>query len=610
MSWVDDNQCHLTAALARVRAALTSNEPEPESNEKTSFALDVLVDAFELSPFERDVLLLCAGLELDSSFAALCPSGLNFSFALASLPSPHWSALTPNAPLRRWRLIELGAGPLTTCALRIDERILHYLAGINELDERLRGIAEGVSAADDESTAADEIVRVWSSRAAIVQLHGRDAGSRRTAAGAACARLGLGLLALSPQALPANGPDLDALMRLLDRELYLTNAALLIECDGVERIDGIRYVVEHLRAPVVIASRERRRITSRPSIAIELPRPTPAEQRRRCLEILGDAGAALDGQLDALIANFALSPRALSAVAQNACDDSPEALAMRLWDACREQSRGAMDDLAQRIDARAEWDDLVLPDAASATLCEIASQVRHRGVVYDRWGFANRQWRGSGVSALFAGGSGTGKTLAAEVLARELRLDLYRIDLSQVVNKYVGETEKNLCRLFDAAEDSGAILLFDEADALFGKRTEVRDSHDRFANIEVSYLLQRMESYRGLAVLTTNLRQALDSSFVRRLRFIVEFPFPDAGQRTKIWRRIFPDELPREGVDAGKLARLTITGGNIRNIALNAAFLAAAAGTPLRMTHLLDASRREYAKLDRSLTDAEVTGWV
>jgi SpoVK/Ycf46/Vps4 family AAA+-type ATPase len=200
--------------------------------------------------------------------------------------------------------------------------------------------------------------------------------------------------------------------------------------------------------------------------------------------------------------------------------------------------------------------------------------------------------------------------MAAEVLARELELDLYRIDLSQVVNKYIGETEKNLRRVFDAADASGAILLFDEADTLFGKRSEVRDSHDRYANIEVGYLLQRMESYRGLAILTTNLKSVLDPSFLRRIRFAVQFPFPDVTQRAEIWRRVFPPQTPLQALDCTRLARLAVTGGNIRAIAMNAAFLAADAGEPVGMTHLLRAAQGECTKLERPLGVSEVAGWV
>jgi SpoVK/Ycf46/Vps4 family AAA+-type ATPase len=244
------------------------------------------------------------------------------------------------------------------------------------------------------------------------------------------------------------------------------------------------------------------------------------------------------------------------------------------------------------------------------TLRQIAIHVRQRAKVYQTWGFAGKGSRGLGISAMFAGPSGTGKTMAAEVLANDLRLDLYRIDLSQVVSKYIGETEKNLRRVFDAADLGAAILLFDEADALFGKRSEVRDSHDRYANIEVSYLLQRMEAYRGLAILTTNRKSALDQAFLRRIRFVVEFPFPEPAERAEIWRRIFPAATPVEGVRVDRLARLNAAGGHIRNIAVGAAFLAAEAGEPVRMSHLLSAARSEFAKLERPLTDAEVAGWV
>jgi len=269
-----------------------------------------------------------------------------------------------------------------------------------------------------------------------------------------------------------------------------------------------------------------------------------------------------------------------------------------------------LDNLAQRIESDARWDDMVLPEEQRRLLQEIVMHVRRRVTVYETWGFGSRGTRGLGLSVLFAGPSGTGKTSAAEVLAHELQLDLYRIDLSATVSKYIGETEKNLRLIFDAAEEGGAILLFDEADALFGKRSEVKDSRDRYANIEVSYLLQRMEAYRGLAILTTNFKSALDTAFLRRIRFIVQFPFPDAAQRAEIWRRSFPPHTPTENLDMEKLARLHITGGNIRNIALNAAFLAADAQEPIRMEHLLRAARAEYAKLEKSPTESEFGGWL
>jgi SpoVK/Ycf46/Vps4 family AAA+-type ATPase len=252
----------------------------------------------------------------------------------------------------------------------------------------------------------------------------------------------------------------------------------------------------------------------------------------------------------------------------------------------------------------------VLPEASITSLRTIAAQVRQRAKVYREWGFAENGDRGLGIAALFSGGSGTGKTLAAEVLANELQLDLFRVDLAALVSKFIGETEKNLAKVFDAAEVSGAILLFDEADALFGKRSEVRDSHDRYANLEVSYLLQRIETYRGLAILTTNLKQSIDTAFQRRIRFVVHFPFPDVEARSAIWQRIFPVRTPTLALDVSKLARLSLSGGHIRNLALNAAFLAADEGDVVSMRHLHSAAETEFAKLEKPLPRNEVGDWI
>ncbi len=318
---------------------------------------------------------------------------------------------------------------------------------------------------------------------------------------------------------------------------------------------------------------------------------------------------ALAPALDALASQYRLGARRIAEIAGCAGGNDPEQDIAALHHACRGEA-AAMPGLAQRIDARASWDDLVLPEAQRLALQQIGVHARHRLTVHHDWGFAGKSARGLGIATLFWGDSGTGKTLAAEVLANELGLALYRIDLSAVVSKYIGETEKNLRKVFDAAEDAGAILLFDEADALFGKRSEVKDSHDRYANIEVSYLLQRMESYSGLAILTTNHKASLDSAFQRRLRFVVHFPFPDQAQREGIWRAVFPADAPLDGIDYAKLARLNVTGGTIRNIALSAAYLAADAGTPLGMSQLLHGAHLEAAKRDKPYSDAETRGWV
>lgn len=312
---------------------------------------------------------------------------------------------------------------------------------------------------------------------------------------------------------------------------------------------------------------------------------------------LNDSTSALPTQL---ASQFNLSAVAISAIAQRSAASSET-----LWSNCLIHTRPQLDTLAQRIDTKATWTDLILPAEATNLLKQIADQVRQRHQVYEEWGFHRKLNRGMGINALFAGESGTGKTMAAEVIANDLKLNLYRIDLSAVVSKYIGETEKNLRRLFDAAEDGGAILLFDEADALFGKRSEVKDSHDRYANIEINYLLQRMEAYRGLAILATNMKNALDTAFLRRLRFIVNFPFPSLRERIRLWQQAFPPETPTTGLDCDRLATLNLTGGNIHTVAINAAFLAAQAGTPVTMPLVLAAARTEYRKLDRPINELD-----
>jgi AAA+ superfamily predicted ATPase len=594
-------------------------------------ALDLLVERLGLSPFERDVLLLCAGLELDSGFAAVCAAAQgdpakaypSFSLALAALPEPHWSALGPGRPLRFWRLIEVGGTSLTASPLRIDERILHYLAGVEHPDERLAGLVRPLEAGGDlvpsQAEVARRAARVLAEAAdrgplpAIV-LSGIDPAAQREVAAATAAELGLRVSVLPASAVPAAPAELDGLLRLWEREAVLGGGALLLDAWDLDGADTARdaalgRLIDDLRGVLFIATRERRRARSRPLATFDVPGPTAAEQRMLWQMTLGpEVAAGLDGRLDEVVSQFQLGSASIrSAGAQAAAAEDP---GRDLWDACRAQSRPRLDDLAQRIEPRAEWDDLVLPEHQKQTLREMVVHVRRRRQVYDDWGFAARNSRGLGISALFAGPSGTGKTLAAEVLAGVLRLDLYRIDLATVVSKYIGETEKNLRRIFDAAEEGGAILLFDEADALFGQRSEVKDSHDRYANIEVSYLLQRMESYRGLAILTTNLKDSIDQAFLRRLRFIVQFPFPDVAERAEIWRRAFPEQTPTEGLDPAKLARLSVTGGNIRNITLAAAFLAADDGGPVRMGHLLRAARGELAKLERPLSESEIRGWI
>jgi SpoVK/Ycf46/Vps4 family AAA+-type ATPase len=287
---------------------------------------------------------------------------------------------------------------------------------------------------------------------------------------------------------------------------------------------------------------------------------------------------------------------------------SPAPTLHDLFAAARSLSSRDLTALAHRIEPNYTWVDIVLPEDTLAQLREVCQRVAHHQRVLGEWGFGKKISLGKGVNALFAGPSGTGKTMAAEIIANELRLDVYKIDLSAVVSKYIGETEKNVERIFTAAENANAILFFDEADALFGKRSEVRDSHDRYANVEISYLLQKMEEYEGIAILATNLRQNLDESFVQRLTFTVHFPAPDEASRRRIWAKIWPVETPRDAdLDLDFLARqFKLSGGNIKNIALAAAYLAAEDDSTVTMAHIVRATRRKYQKLGKPLTETEL----
>ncbi|MFB2769546.1 ATP-binding protein [Pelatocladus sp. BLCC-F211] len=648
-SWDEANLHYLSAAVDMVRSRLeryTSpypNQEELEAQQKahqqaleSPSALEQLCKLFGLSSFERDILLLCVAMEFRGDFAGLCAvaqgdaqrSYPTFSLALAVLSNPHWQAIAPHAPLRHWRLIEIGSGQaLTLSPLKIDERILHYLLGTAYLDERLASMVEPLAVAEDlvpsHQILAEQIAAVWTQTSTtamlpVVQLCGAESASKKAIAARVCEMLDLSLSVMPMQVLPSTIGDLDTFIRLWHREAILSKTALLVDCEQMDadiaRTSAIARLLQSTNSFFLIASRERLRVGQHPVVSFEVGKPNFHEQNQIWQQILVQVAPELNGQVKRLVSQFNLSPATIRAACAEAAGHlylgHKQDLGNILWDACRMQAHPRLDELAQHIPPAADWEDLVLPEPQREILREIAAHVRQRVTVYETWGFAAKNSRGLGISALFAGASGTGKTLAAEVLAQELRLDLYRIDLSSVVSKYIGETEKNLRRVFDAAEDGGAILLFDEADALFGKRSEVKDSRDRYANIEVSYLLQRMESYPGLAILTTNLKSAIDTAFLRRIRFVVQFPFPDATQREEIWRRIFPTNTPTEALDYTNLARLNVAGGNIRNIALNAAFLAADAGEAVQMKHLLRAAQTEYGKLEKSLTEAEVGGWV
>jgi len=610
----------------------------------TPIALDVLVQGFALSPLERSVIVLCLAPELDPAFERLYAyaqddvtrkyATVGLALSLFGGEGEEWpavrAALLKESSLRRYRLVTGESAPSGTVSaaqpLRLDERILGYLLGVNRLDERAADLLEPMPPAllsPDMREAVDaaygQITQFGAPRPwPVVNLMGPPYAGKRAIARALCERLGLELHALDVSRLPVTPAEQRELFRLLEREAVLLRFALYVDLARGETADAgaqalVAAAVERLGLFVIVGSRQRW-TTQRPAVVVTVPRPDAQVRRslwRQALAALPPPTAEID--LDHLIHQFEFGPTEI----QRAVAEAQSRWQLRdpagagslsaddLVQACRMQVGWRIQEMAQRLLPAYTWEDIVLPADVVKQLHAIAAQVGHRAKVYEGWGFGAKLTRGQGITALFSGPSGTGKTMAAEILANHLGLDLYRIDLAGVINKYIGETEKNLRRVFDAAEQSGAVLFFDEADALFGKRSEVKDSHDRYANIEINYLLQRMEDYRGLAILATNMKSHLDEAFLRRLRFLVDFPFPDASHRLRIWKSVTPPQATLEGIDWEALARLEIPGGNIRNIVVNAAFLAAADGTSIQMPHILDAAQREYSKIEKLLSPAE-----
>jgi len=605
--------------------------PAPADAEGTPIpAAEMLAARLGLNAFERDVLLLCAAMEFDTRIGLLCAQAQGdpaktyptFGLALAMFDDASWDALSPERPLRFWRLIEInqpGARPLIASALKADERIVNYLKGVNYLDDRIAPMLD-VVAVDAEALApsqqqkVDAIVeplRLGAARGSLplVQLLGRSRASKLQIAQAVASTLGVDLRRLAADAIPSTAADQETLLRLWQRETALLNLALIVDAADLDRASpqgiSVQRLLSRMGGVCLVDVREPWAGLARDSFSIDVDKPTPLEQRAAWTAALGD-DAAQHAARTATHFDFEIGTiRRIAADALAASADDRSRLPGLLWSYSLARGRPTLDQLAQRIDARAVWDDLKLPANEKSLLRQIADQAEHRSLVYDDWGFRDRLNRGLCISVLFAGPSGTGKTMAAEVIARELDLPLYRVDLSTVVNKYIGETEKNLRRLFDAADDGGAILHCDECDALFGKRSEVKDSHDRHANIEIDYLLQRIESFRGLAILTTNMKSALDTAFLRRLRFVVNFPFPSAAERAAIWRAAFPSGMKIGNLDFDQLARFDLTGGSIHNIALNAAFLAARDLGRVTMPIVLEAARAEYRKLDKAVNEAD-----
>ncbi|WP_405649663.1 ATP-binding protein [Streptomyces sp. NBC_01386] len=617
-AWERANRDHLMAELALLRARLDGQNGDDRRAEAeralaeargrltADSALDRLATGFRLTDFERSLLLLAAGPELATAVATelLSANGFpraTFGTALTLLTGAHWSATTPEAPLRCWRLLRLldPSSPINS-PLAVDERVLHHLTGTGYLDTELAPIARPLPARPDLPAwlqpAVDTVVRAWIARRPVL-LSGPQSANLRLVAAAAASAFGRGSLLVGAADLPPAPDARRRLARLMERETVLSGhvwAVALDEADPSGPTTVTRTIAE-LDAPVAVLCDEDTVVAAPEFVRVPVGRLGPDDRAWLLTSALQRAGApAPPAETGVAAAAFDLTADDAEAVARDAALGTP------LWQACRDRARMSFSGLAKVLRPTAGWTDLVVPEAQAAQLHALTAAVRHRDTVLNDWGFAGRTARDRGATALFAGPSGTGKSFAAEVIAADLGLDLVQVDLSQVTSKYIGETEKNLRQVFAAAEDSTAVLLFDEADVLFARRTEVHDSHDRYANLETAYLLQRLERFRGLAILTTNAKSALDRAFTRRLRTVVNFPHPDQAMREALWRKAFPADTPVDGVDPADLAKLDLSGGEIASIALVAAYLAAAESGPVTGQHVLTAVRWELAKSGRS----------
>ncbi|MCC7360174.1 MAG: ATP-binding protein [Anaerolineales bacterium] len=635
--------------------------------------LDHLADAFQLDAFALDAFLICLAPTLDLRYERLYGflqddvtrrrATVNLILDLLCPPGPerlsHLAAFAEDAPLLGCHLLERAADPsggatsLLGQALAPDEAVVAWLLGSYQPHPALGAQAQliGPAAAVDDAVLAGEawlpLAEHLRADAApgpaqpVLVLHGPNTTSQQAALRLLATTLQRPLLRVSLGRLVTAGGEKSPLrvLRAALRDARLTGAVPCLAewdvCLDAEKVGApLAELLEEVFAYpdlVVLAGQAawqpRGLARQRNLVWAEFPIPNfehrlalwnqfvrgglarsaPQTERGAAEPRLAALGLPdLAGQFTLTAAQIA---EAVAAALDRAAQRGTPLERGDLFLAARNYSSPGLATLAHKIEARYTWSDIVLPADQLAMLREVITTVRGRPQVLETWGVGAKLASSAGVSVLFAGPPGTGKTMAAEVIAAELGLELYKIDLSTVVNKYIGETEKNLGRIFDEAARSNAILFFDEADAVFGKRSEVKDAHDRYANIEVSYLLQRMETYDGITVLATNLRANLDEAFTRRLQFAVDFPFPDDAYRARIWQALFPPGVPRAAdIDFALLARrFKLAGGNIRNIIISAAYQAAADGGQVTMAHLLHGARRELQKMGRLIKEKEMT---
>ncbi|HKQ05851.1 MAG TPA: ATP-binding protein [Blastocatellia bacterium] len=661
----------LTAAAQSPRAAAaqkaavalqkqTAQSRQASLEQGIFLTLPHLAYLFGLTPFEEQIILLCLAPELDLKYEKLYaylqddvtrkkPGVALAMRLLCGTPEEMIQAracFSEQASLIKsqiLRYLDGGDNPLPARVMKLDEAVTNFLLGIANLSKAISACCRFSTASIDVQSLrwpegftarllgviGDHLKSAQrATRKLILHFYGPDGTGKKSLATAACREMNLPLLIVDMREVLLRAQPFEETLRLICREAILQPAALYLEHFDLLLGDDdkslahrqvIARAIEEFSWLTFIATQQAWEpdglFKAHLFLKVELPTPGMLARAELWKSLTAErADIAPEVNCEELATKFRLTPgqiqNALIAARNSAHWREGEGATVTmedLYSGCRFQSNQKLGTLARKLSPKNGWADITLSDHALAQLHEICAQVKHRQTVYGKWGFGRKRAFGKGLCVLFYGQSGTGKTLAVEVIANELQLEAFRIDLSSVVSKYIGETEKNLSRVFQEAETSNAILFFDEADALFGKRSEVKDAHDRYANIEISYLLQRMEEFEGLVILASNLRKNIDDAFFRRMHFAVEFPFPDAGHRYRIWRQHFPEQAPiAEDIDFDFLAnRIHIAGGNIKNITVNAAFLAAANSGVIHMKDLIQATLREYQKMGKLCTDAD-----
>ncbi len=660
--WLLESARHLREVYTPLRtkldelAGLETQISEVETIDFTcqrDSALGMLCKTFGLTRFERDLVVVLAMMNLDTGLPSILLSAFADGTPVATFlkllgtfsEATHLDqvSLAPDNALRRWELVKVSEGQnasdtaLNTRTLVLDDWVYLYLSGVESTDSILQGAIQAPKL--ERHFTLTEAQRKIAEQASqqfgqgLVQIWGIETDIKNSLAREIARLREKNLFGLNATQIPTQSEALKQFIVAWNRLARVNlNAALWINTDDLNVLEPqanefqTRAVMQFIAAcecPIVLTARNPRSwgVTS---VSFEVSKPSTGEQRELWKAYIFEHQISLDAlSLEPLVADLAsqfhfsgtMIERAVSeAFGQLGSEQQLDVLHKQLWQSSLTLTRPALEGLTQRITpaGSASWDRLVLPNAETSVLQAMVAHIQQRQMVFENWGWEADSSRGLGISALFSGSSGTGKTFSAEIIAKELGVDLQRIDLPSVVSKYIGESEKTLSKIFDAAEYGGSILLFDEADAVFGKRSEVKDANDRYANLEVSYLLQRMETFRGLVILTTNQETSMDTAFLRRIRFIVRFPTPDKEARELLWKTIFPASTPLDHLDYRKLAQLEVSGGNIRNIALGAAFIAASehADLGVNMKHLLQSAQEEIRKLKRLPRPGELNDWI